>query len=201
MSDPATRPLEQDAVISSCGRYRYLLTRRFGPQDRTATFIMLNPSTADAVTDDPTIRRCIGFARRWRCGRLVVLNLFARRATDPASMKRAEDPVGPENQTWFDRTFRDGHDEPVVCAWGIHGRHMEQDLAVVGWLESYGVKLLALGSTREGHPRHPLYLPRNAELVPFSGRGLTASLTPRDVFAGIRAVACVGNPQPPRSRP
>jgi hypothetical protein len=86
---------------------------------------MLNPSTADASQDDPTIRRCIGFARQWGCGRLVVLNLFAFRATDPADLKRAADPVGPENRAWFDRTLVDDLvGGPVVCGWGVHGAHL-----------------------------------------------------------------------------
>src|SRR4051812_26865304 len=113
-----TLPLEQNAVISACGRYRYLLTRQVGPGPRAATFIMLNPSTADATKDDPTIRRCIGFARQWGCGRLSVLNLFAFRATDPAAMKRADDPVGPENKDWFERILTDAGEGRVVCGWG-----------------------------------------------------------------------------------
>lgn len=79
MSGLAIRALEQNAVISACGRYRYLLTRQVRPGSRTATFVMLNPSTADATSDDPTIRRCSGFARRLGCGKLVILNLFAVR--------------------------------------------------------------------------------------------------------------------------
>ncbi len=99
--------LEPNAVISECGRYRYVLTRQVGPGTRTATFILLNPSTADANNDDPTIRRCIGFARQWGCGKLTVLNLFAVRATDPQWMKAASDPVGPENKAWFEKTLAD----------------------------------------------------------------------------------------------
>ena len=163
-------PFEQNAVISACGRYRYLLTRQVGPGSRTATFIMLNPSTADASINDATIRRCIGFARRWGCGRLAVLNLFAFRATDPADMKRAEDPVGPENRAWFDRTLSDAGEGPVVCGWGVHGEHAGQDQTVLGWLAEIGVRSLALGLTKEGHPKHPLYLPKAAELAPFKGR-------------------------------
>jgi hypothetical protein len=96
MKDSPTLSLGRNAVTSECGKYRYLLTRQVGFGDRTAAFIMLNPSTADAVNDDPTIRRCIGLARRWGCGRLVVANLFAIRATDPAEVRKASDPVGPE---------------------------------------------------------------------------------------------------------
>lgn len=162
--------LEDNAVISACGRYRYLLTRQVGPGARTATFVMLNPSTADATNDDPTIRRCIGFARQWGCGRLAVLNLFAFRATDPADLKRAEEPVGPENKDWFDRALSVPDPGPVICAWGVHGEHRCQDLIVLDWLAGYGVEPLALGVTRDGHPRHPLYLPKTAEPVPFAGR-------------------------------
>ena len=95
------------AVISGCGTYRYLLTRRAGPGERAAAFILLNPSTADAATDDPTIRRCLGFARRWGCGRFFVLNLFAFRATYPAELRWADDPIGPRARGWFDRVFSD----------------------------------------------------------------------------------------------
>ena len=82
--------------------------------------------------------------------------------SDPADMKRAEDPVGPENKSWFDRMLAARGDGPVVCAWGVHGEHMAQDLTVLGWLESYGIKPLALGITREG-----LYC---AQMIPFDGR-------------------------------
>jgi hypothetical protein len=121
--------LEQNAVISACDRYRYVLRRQVGPGARIATFIMLNPSTADATQDDPTIRRCIGFARQWGCGQLVVLNLFAFRATDPVDLKRAADPVGPDNESWFRRILPS--DGPVVCGWGVHGSHRNQALLYV----------------------------------------------------------------------
>ena len=171
---PGLLPLEQNAVISACGRYRYLLARQVGPGPRTATFIMLNPSTADATNDDPTIRRCIGFARQWECGRLAVLNLFAFRATDPADLKRAEEPVGPANREWFEKTLTDAGEGPVVCGWGVHGEHAGQDTVVLGWLAEIGVRPFALGLTMGGHPRHPLYLPKMAELVPFPGELLTS---------------------------
>jgi hypothetical protein len=159
----ALRPLaDRSAVLSTCGTYRYLLTRSVGPGERWATFILLNPSTADARTDDPTIRRCIGFARLWRCGRLNVLNLFAFRATRPTDLKQAADPVGPENRAWFERTLLHQGVGPVVCGWGVHGRHLGQDRIVLEWLEQLGVKAVTLGATKDGHPRHPLYLPYTA---------------------------------------
>lgn len=86
-----------DAVFSPCQRYRYWLERRFSEGDGTAVFVMLNPSTATAETNDPTIRRCIGFARSWGCDYLVVVNIFAFRATDPKVMKAEADPVGSDN--------------------------------------------------------------------------------------------------------
>lgn len=162
--------IDRSAVISACWRYRYVLTRQVGPGTRTATFIMLNPSTADATTDDPTIRKCIGFARRWGCGQLTVLNLFAFRATDPAEMRRAEDPVGPENQAWLENTLAGIGDGPVVCGWGVHGEYMDQDLTMLGWLARLGIRPCALAITKDGHPKHPLYVSYSAELLPFAGR-------------------------------
>lgn len=162
-------PLEQNAVISDCGKYRYVLTRQVGPGARTATFVMLNPSTADAAQDDPTIRRCSGFARQWDCGRLVVLNLFAFRATDPKDLKRASDPVGPDNEAWFRRQMQSLPAEtrgPVVCGWGVHGDHLGQDQVALGWLDDLGITPVALGLTSYGFPKHPLYVPYSAELVP-----------------------------------
>jgi hypothetical protein len=161
------RSIRDGAVISACGRYRYLLIRRVGAGPRMAAFVMLNPSTADASKDDPTIRRCVGFARRWDCGQLVVLNLFAWRTADPADLKRAAEPVGPANCAWFDRFLGRDRDCLVICGWGVHGGHQGQDRIVFGWLSRLGVEPVALGVTRGGHPRHPLYLPYSAELVPF----------------------------------
>ncbi len=176
MNDSPSPSLKRSAVISSCGKYRYLLTRQVGLGDRTAAFIMLNPSTADAVNDDPTIRRCIGLARRWGCARLAVVNLFAVRATDPADMRKASDPVGPENHDWVIRAVdravaahEPADSGPVVCAWGTHGAYMEQDRTVLGWIAGVCTPM-ALGITRDGHPKHPLYVPYAAALVAFSGR-------------------------------
>ena len=101
LADPAAGA----AVLSPCGAYRYLLTRRFGPGKKLATFVMLNPSTADAERDDATIRKCVGFARSWGCAGLQVVNLFAFRATDPTDLRMADDPVGPENDVWLGRAI------------------------------------------------------------------------------------------------
>jgi hypothetical protein len=167
---PAALPLEDNAVISACGRYRYVLTRQVGPGERAVTFVMLNPSTADAMKDDHTIRKCIGFARRWKCAKLTVLNLFAFRATKPSDMKKASDPVGPENRAWFDRVLAAPGDGLVVCAWGVHGAHLGQDRIVLGWLDRLGIRPHALAITKDGHPQHPLMLGYDAGLVPFTGQ-------------------------------
>lgn len=166
------------AVISPDGRYRYQLRRRVGPSARPCAFVMLNPSTADATEDDPTIRRCMAFAARWGCGELIVVNLFAVRATKPAEMLKADDPVGPDNMEHIkkvadyvargilaeDRRGPFRHlAGPVVCAWGNHGPYMGQDETVLGWLEAEGVTPMALKVTKAGEPCHPLYLPATLE--------------------------------------
>ncbi len=173
----ATATLTRSAVISPNGKYRYHLRRVIAEESsKVATFIMLNPSTADHAVDDPTIRRCMGFARRWGCGEVQVVNLFAVRATDPQDMLAASDPVGENNREWIMRAVEATRDiyEPeqvglVVCAWGTHGAYMGQDQTVLGWIEDI-CEPLALGITKDGHPRHPLYMPFSAELEPFAGR-------------------------------
>lgn len=167
-----------EATISACGRYRYSLSRIISPSSRVVNFIMLNPSTADAQNDDPTIRRCIGFAKTWGFGKLIVTNLFAIRATDPKSMLAADDPVGPENAVHVKRAaelafniYAEAFNEPhglVVCAWGNHGAYMDQDLTTLGWIGHY--KPVALRVSKDGHPAHPLYLPKNSAPIRYHGR-------------------------------
>lgn len=152
------------AIISDCGLYRYRLWRRWddGP---TCVFVMLNPSTADSEKDDPTIRRCIGFAKREGCGRLEVVNLFAFRATSPAAMKAAADPVGPDN----DFRIREATNHPsplVIAAWGAHGSFRRR-AADVG--ERFGADWMCLGFTAGGQPKHPLYVRGDAPLMSLSG--------------------------------
>lgn len=151
------------AVLSDDGLFRYSLCREVAPlhgEGRVA-FVMLNPSTADAQRDDPTLRRCIGFARDWGFRDLVVLNLYAFRATDPHQLSAVARPVGPRNleivSDWLDRV------EAVVCAWGAHVERMEVS-PVLGLLSGQR-GLWCLGTTKKGHPRHPLYVKRGTELV------------------------------------
>jgi hypothetical protein len=161
--------MKRSAVISDCGTYRYLLTRQIGHNAASAVFIMLNPSVADADMDDPTIRKCAGFAARWDCGEFSVLNLFAFRATDPKDMRKAIDPVGPDNKQWFRDTLQ-GTDAMVVCAWGAHGGYRNQDVAVTRWLREWGITPQAIAITKQGFPQHPLMLGYRDTLLPFKVR-------------------------------
>jgi len=163
------------AVISPCGRYRYWLRRVLkGQGGNPAVFVMLNPSTADADNDDPTIRRCKTFAAAWGYNELIVVNLFAQRTTEPRELFKADDPVGPDNHQWVlkaaemaastddDALFLHNKVRPsgiVICAWGAHGSFMDQGATVRSWIETAGAAPRHLGLTKEGHPRHPLYLP------------------------------------------
>lgn len=154
-----------DAVLSECGTYRYRLSRTWDESLRPACWVLLNPSTADATEDDATIRRCVGFARAWGCGGIVVVNLFAYRATDPRELKRHPDPVGPENDRHIRATVEQCH--PVVAGWGVHGVMLNRAEKVERLLRDVGVPLWCLGTTKDGHPRHPLYLASAAVLVEY----------------------------------
>jgi hypothetical protein len=144
-----------DARISECGLYRYTLTRRWadGP---TCVFVMLNPSTADANKDDPTIRRCIHFAKREGCGALHVVNLYAFRATKPADMVNAVDPEGPMARKYLIDAAEMARDSggPVIAAWGAHWMAADRGKEVRGIIGA----MQCLGTTKAGHPRHPLYV-------------------------------------------
>ena len=148
------------AVLSECGLYRYRLERRWadGPK---ALFIMLNPSTADAEKDDPTIRRCISFAKREGCGGLIVVNLFAFRATEPDALLLADDPIGPDNPGALAAAVADC-DGPLIAAWGAWPGARAAGEAVVRKL---GPRARCLGLTKAGSPRHPLYVAGDAPLI------------------------------------
>lgn len=146
--------MEHSAEFSPCRTYRYVLWRIWGGSTGYAMFIGLNPSTADETTNDPTVRRCIAYAKYWGYSGLCMTNLFAYRATDPAEMRRAVDPVGPDNNDWL----RDAGSlaSVIVAAWGCHGRHHGRDLVV----RQMFPQLTYLRLTKDGHPAHPLYLPK-----------------------------------------
>ena len=146
-----------DAVFSDCGGYRYSLQREWAPGQKKVVMIGLNPSKADAATNDPTIRRCIDFARCWGFGGLVMLNLFAYRSTDPTRLKSVKCPVGPDNDHWISHWVSKVDD--VVACWGNHGGYQHRDQAVTALCG----QLLILKLNRSGQPAHPLYLPSNTK--------------------------------------
>lgn len=154
------------AVFDSSRReYRYLLTRIWNPAVPPVVYVMLNPSTADAMADDPTIRRCRGFAVREGAGGLVVVNLFALRSTDPRTLTAHPEPVGPVNDAFIRRTVGGAH--RVIAAWGAAGVQGGRAATVTGLLRDRGVTVHCLGQTATGQPRHPLYLPSAAVLEPY----------------------------------
>ncbi len=171
MGDLFGLPQVKGAVLSECGLYRYSLVRNWHPGLPPLTFVMLNPSTADADVDDPTIRRCVGFAKREGYGGLQVVNVFAYRATDPRELERAADPQGPENWRYISAAAQSANmiGAPMVCAWGVHAGKAGSALA--GKLVGLGASLVALGVTKDGSPKHPLYIAGNAPLMPYAGAG------------------------------
>lgn len=158
--------MDKEAKMSACGKYRYSLYRGWDKTKPCCVFIMLNPSTADDKQDDPTIRRCIGYAKDWGCGGLVVVNLFAYRATYPLALKHVDDPVGPLNDKHIrDEVWAVAHfGGIVVCAWGSHGHLFNRGKNVEQILRKVGTKPFCLKTTKAGHPSHPLYL--NKSLTP-----------------------------------
>jgi hypothetical protein len=171
---------DNQAAFSPGKAHRYTLTRIWGSGGTWAVWVMLNPSTADAFADDPTIAKCTGFSRRWGLDGLAVVNLYALRATDPRELARHPDPAGPGND-WFIRDKM----RPcslLVAAWGAHPMAVARrrkvtegapdgpprDQEVMGILGERG-GVSCLGITKEGHPKHPLYVPFSAGLVQYGG--------------------------------
>lgn len=154
----------KSATFSEDRVYRYTLTRSWSPDLGICTFIGLNPSTADEYSDDPTIRRCIEFAKAWGYGELKMLNLFAYRATDPRVMKAVPDPVGPKNMERL-QTFGRLSDM-VIAAWGTHGNFRGQGEAVKKLIPN----LHYLRLNKDGSPAHPLYLPKTLKPIKFEAQ-------------------------------
>lgn len=168
---PTGATVKRHARISPDGRYRYALWREWKEpltQPTWATFVMLNPSTADHQIDDPTIRRCVGFAHLLGANGMVVVNLYAYRATNPTDLWSAADPVGPDGDAtiaeFLELSAR--HGGPLIAAWGAHARadRVAAVLAMRG-----ADRFQALGLTKSGAPRHPLYLPASARPMPIGG--------------------------------
>ena len=154
----------KDAIISECGKYRYRLTRRWEPDGKVVNFIMLNPSKADAIKGDPTITRCINFAKSWGYSALVVTNLFAWRATKPKDLKplTLSAAIGPENDHYISNNAVLAHQ--VVFAWGANptrGRSQQ----VMEIIRKLGITPKVIRLTSKGAPEHPLRLPADCQLV------------------------------------
>lgn len=153
------------AIISDDGKYRYALWRdvpltfESKHPDDTVLFVMLNPSTADGNHDDPTLRRCLGFAKRWGYGHLAVANLYAYRATDPTQLFETEEPVGPENDRWIEELAGDA--TKIIAAWGATA-HPEGILREARVKNLCGKQLHCLALTQHSHPQHPLYVTNGA---------------------------------------
>jgi hypothetical protein len=177
---------DSGAIISTCEHYRYRLWRSWGDgAGGFAVFLMLNPSTADATIDDPTIRKCVGFAKRWSMSGIRVVNLFGLRATDPRELALTAriDAIGVENSDHLWHVLSghaSGGEQRIVCAWGATGgtavkTMVRERLVVVGrLLRELNVAAYCLGRSKDGSPRHPLMLPYGTPLEPWSSVGRDA---------------------------
>lgn len=164
---------EASAVFSPDRAYRYALTRRWDTTKTVAVWVMLNPSTADSMADDPTIRRCRSFSQGWGYGGLLVVNVFGLRATDPKALRTSPDPVGPDNDHviyWF-LSGEYGpvpSRGPVIAAWGVNGARLGRGDHLARLLAEQGATVRCLGRTSAGHPRHPLYVSGDTVLEPYA---------------------------------
>lgn len=159
------RDVERTAIFDATGQYRYRLGRQWRKNGPTVAFIMLNPSTADATCDDPTLRACIQFAQRWDYAALSVVNLFGYRTPHPSVLKTAEDPVGEQNDRYLLQAVVEAR--AVVLGWGNFGGFLGRDRAVLNLLLPHQQKLYYLQRNISGHPRHPLYIQRGTPLKTF----------------------------------
>jgi hypothetical protein len=159
-------------IFSPCRTWWYTLERVWAPPEgyrgarEVAAFIGLNPSTADEVKNDPTVTRCINYARHWGFHGMFMLNIFALRSTDPRALYRHPDPIGPETNRYLTEVVQRREVSLVVAAWGNHGALLSRGWNVINLVRNSGVNLYRLGElTKQGQPRHPLYLKRDLEPV------------------------------------
>lgn len=169
MSDLFGTAPTADAVISDCGLFRYRLGRVWDADRRPLVFVMLNPSKADAEVDDPTITRCIGFAKAAGAGGIDVVNLFAFRATDPDDMAKAADPIGPLNNLHIRKAAEQGHRTVVAWGAGVPRAYAWRVRDVMSILRNVGLPVWCLGITKAGQPRHPLFVKGDVSLAEFGG--------------------------------
>lgn len=157
------------AQLSACGTYRYTLERVWDASLPVAVYIMLNPSTADASVDDNTIRRCRWFAEREGYGGITVVNLFALRSTDPAALRDHAAPIGPQTDRWI-CTVLCQDPGVVIAAWGAHAFAAGRAVDVLRTIAAHDVPVKCLGTTKDGHPKHPLYLAKATPLIDYDPR-------------------------------
>lgn len=151
---------DSGAVVD--GSYRYSLWREWDSDRPCLLWVLLNPSNADASKDDPTLRRCLAFSRSWSFGSLEIVNLYAWRSSVPQALVSAENPVGDHNDRYIQEAAQRA--AKVVVAWGAYKPLRGRDRAVIALLAQ---PLWCLGTTRDGHPHHPLYIKGDTDLCPF----------------------------------
>lgn len=159
--------LDTTATFSPGGVYRYKLLRIWNRARPMVCFNMLNPSTADERKNDPTVTRCIGFADHWGFGGLIVVNAFAFRATDPGTLQRAHDQKTNIVGSWNNMAIMEAAEvcSTIVCAWGTGGKLLDRGAYVTKMLVDAGHQPKCLGVTKCGHPKHPLYIPKEKKLI------------------------------------
>lgn len=153
--------MKNDAVFSKCKKYRYALWRTWDSTRPYAMFIGLNPTAADAINNNPTINRCIGFAKSWGYGGLCLTNLFAYLSAQPTGLRVAKDPIGPDNDQWLAKLAKDAG--IIIAAWGNDGCLFDRSQVVATSIPN----LQCLKINKSGEPAHPLYQPGSAHPLPF----------------------------------
>ena len=170
---PLPFPPLTGAAFSPCRKFRYALWRRWMDKGDTALFLLLNPSTADEIKNDPTVERCERYAKSWGYARLFVANLFAFRATFPKDLKWADDPIGPHNDKWILKLAR--MSTIVIAGWGNHGGFMQREKRVKELLLNDGSDfdsrkdIYCLAVNKGGSPKHPLYMKNDLKPIPYEG--------------------------------
>jgi hypothetical protein len=164
-----TESIIKGAAIDPSGLYRYSLWRIWDHAIPGVLFVMLNPSTADANIDDPTIRRCIGFAKAWGYGSLEVVNLFAYRTTNPDELRKCEDPIGPENDAYIRKALSLA--DKVITAWGTKGALLNRNSVVMELLKPHDPH--CLDKSKDGHPKHPLYISADRKPIRYFGEAIS----------------------------
>lgn len=156
--------LDTGATFSSCKKYRYLLYRLWDNfENGFCVFIGLNPSTADENNDDPTIRRCVDFAKRFGYSGLYMLNLFGLRSTDPKKLINVDDPVGDKNNKIIKEVCLSNNGYKICC-WGNYGSFKNRGVQLINFLDHFEIVLHCFGFTEKNEPKHPLYLSKESKL-------------------------------------